>query len=152
MAHPTSHIAENRRARFDYEIIDTLEAGLILTGSEVKSIRKGHVTLQESHIGVMEGDLYLFNAHIPEYLMANHFNHEPRRPRKLLLRRRQIQKWMGSIAKKGMTAIPLKMYYNKKGLVKIDIALGKGKKVHDKRETIKQREWKRDKARILKNT
>lgn len=148
----TAHkiVAQNRRARFDYYIVEEFEAGIILTGSEVKSLRFGKASINESHAGEMTGDIYLFNANIPEYGKASHFNHEPKRPRKLLLHRRQIQKLIGAIQRKGMTLIPLSVYFNQKGFAKVALGLGKGKNVADKRETIKERDWNRDKSRLLR--
>lgn len=145
--------AKNRRARFDYEIIETVEAGVVLTGSEVKSIRNNKVSINESFVGAMEqsNDLFLFNADISAYKQASYNNHEPRRPRKLLLHRSQINKFLNAIRKKGLTIVPLTMYFNHKGILKISIALARGKNVVDKRETIKTREWDVQKSRILKN-
>ena len=143
-------VADNRKARFHYEILDTLEAGIALTGTEVKSLRLGKATLGESYAGPSGDEIFLINAHIPEYLQANRFNHEARRPRRLLLHRRQINKLMGAIQREGFTVIPLKVYFNEKGRAKVELGLGKGKKLHDKRESEKARDWNRDKARILK--
>lgn len=147
-------VAQNRRARFDYEILETVEAGIMLSGSEVKSLRFGKASINESYAGEMggefAGELYLFNANIPEYLEAHQFNHFPKRPRKLLLHKRQIRKFLGSVHKKGMTLVPLSIYFNERGKAKVELALGKGKNVVDKRQTIKDRDWARDKARILK--
>ncbi len=153
MASPSAYrvVAQNRRARFDYDISETFEAGILLSGSEVKSLRAGKSSINESFAGEMSGEIYLFNANIPEYLEANRFNHEPRRPRKLLLHKRQVQKLLGAIRRKGMTIVPLQLYFNAKGRAKVEIGLARGKKTVDKRETIKQRDWERDKARILKN-
>lgn len=142
--------ADNRRARFDYEIIDTVEAGLVLTGTEIKSLRAGKATIGESHAAAMGDELWLFNAYIPEYLQANRFNHETRRPRKLLLHRREINKLTGAIQRQGYTLVPLKIYFNDKGRAKIEIGLGRGKKLHDKRESEKERDWNRDKARLMR--
>ena len=142
--------ADNRKARFNYEIKETIEAGLALQGTEVKSLRGGKATIGESYAGPMGDELYLFNSYIPEYLEANRFNHEVRRPRKLLLHRRQINKLMGAIQREGFTVIPLKVYFNEKGRAKIELGLGRGKKLHDKRETEKTRDWNRDKQRLLK--
>lgn len=142
--------AQNKRARFDYLIIEELEVGIVLTGSEVKSIRQGKVSIGESYAGEMEGELYLFNVNILEYSQASHFNHEPKRPRKLLLHKRERNKFLNAIRKKGLTIIPLVMYFNHKGKIKLKIALGKGKNTVDKRESIKERDWKRDKDRLLK--
>lgn len=147
------YIAENRKARHDYTIEDSLEAGIMLLGSEVKSIRmQGGVSLIESHAGEKQGDLYLFNANIPEYKMSNQFNHEPRRPRKLLLKKKEINKLSAAVKRQGITLIPLKMYFNKRGLVKLLIGIASGKKKADKREADKQRDWQRQKERILKNS
>lgn len=142
--------ADNRKARFNYEIKETIEAGLALQGTEVKSLRGGRATIGESYAGPMGDELWLFNSYIPEYLEANRFNHEVRRPRKLLLHRRQIHKLMGAIQREGFTVIPLKVYFNEKGRAKIELGLGRGKKLHDKRETEKTRDWNRDKQRLLK--
>jgi SsrA-binding protein len=142
--------ADNRKARYSYAITETLEAGIALQGTEIKSLRGGRATIGESYAGPMGNELFLFNAHIPEYLEANRFNHDVRRPRKLLLHRRQIDKLMGAIQREGYTVIPLKVYFNDKGRAKVELGLGKGKKLHDKRETEKTRDWNRDKARILK--
>ena len=146
-------VAKNRRARFDYEIIDTLEVGIILAGSEVKSIRNGRVSINEAFIGTMANsdDLYLFNADIPPYHQASYNNHEPKRPRVLLLHKAQRVKFLNAIQKKGMTIIPLTMYFNHKGILKLSIALAKGKNLVDKRETIKKREWNIAESRILRN-
>jgi SsrA-binding protein len=145
-------IAKNKRAKFDYEILETIEAGIILTGSEVKSIREGKVSINESFVGAMEGrgDLYLFNADISKYKQASYNNHEPRRPRVLLLRKSQRNRLLVSTQQKGMTIVPLTAYFNHKGILKISIALAKGKNVVDKRETIKKRDWTLEKLRILK--
>jgi len=143
-------VADNRKARFNYEILDTFEAGIALTGTEVKSLRRGKATLGESYASAEENQIILINAHIPEYLQANRFNHEPRRPRQLLLHRKQINKLIGAIQKEGMTLIPLKIYFNERGRAKLSLALGRGKKLHDKRETDKQRSWQRDKARLMR--
>ena len=143
-------VAQNRRARFDYEILETLEVGIILTGSEVKSLRLGTSSINESFAGEMEREIFLFNANIPEYLQANRFNHEPKRPRKLLMRKRQMNKFLTAIQRKGMTLVPLKLFFNAKGRAKLELGLGKGKKTVDKRNTIKERDWQRDKARIMR--
>jgi len=143
--------ADNRKARYNYEIIETLEAGIALQGTEIKSLRGGKATIGESYAGPMGNELFLFNAHIPEYLEANRFNHNVKRPRKLLLHRRQINKLMGAIQRDGYTVIPLKVYFNEKGRAKVELGLGRGKKLHDKRETEKNRDWNRDKARIMKS-
>ena len=144
-------VAENRRARHDYFILETLEAGLVLVGTEVKSLRNHQGSLNEAHAGEMKGELYLFNAHIPEYLEANRFNHVARRPRKLLVHKRQMNKLLSAVARKGLTLVPLSCYFNEKGVVKISLGLAQGKKQTDKRETMKQRDWERDKARLMRD-
>ncbi|HEY0220303.1 MAG TPA: SsrA-binding protein SmpB [Afipia sp.] len=143
-------VAENRKARFNYAIEDTIEAGVALTGTEVKSARSGKTTIAESYADSKDGEIWLVNANIPEYLQANRFNHEPKRPRKLLLHRKQINKLIGSIEREGMTLIPLKMYFNERGRIKLQLALAKGKKLHDKRDTEKKRDWAREKGRLLR--
>ena len=143
-------IAENRRARHDYLILETLEAGLILTGSEVKSLRVGKASIAEAHASEKEGELYLFNATIQEYAAAILFNHVPKRPRKLLLKKREINRIIGSITRKGMTVVPLSLYFNEKGKAKISLGLVKGKKLADKRQSEKDRDWRREKERLLK--
>jgi SsrA-binding protein len=146
----TGAVAENRRARYDYEILDTLEAGIMLTGTEVKSLRTGKAQITESYASPERGELWLINAHIPEYLQANRFNHEPKRPRKLLLHRKQINKLMGAVDRDGMTLIPLKLYFNERGRAKLLLAVAKGKKLHDKRESEKKRDWGREKGRLMR--
>ena len=143
-------VAQNRRARFDFEITETLEVGIMLTGTEVKSLRLGTSSINESFAGEMVGEIFLFNANIPEYLEANRFNHEPKRPRKLLMRKRQLTKFLNAIRRKGMTLVPLKVYFNEKGRAKVEIGLGRGKRNVDKRNTIKDRDWQRDKARLMR--
>lgn len=143
-------VAENRKARFNYAIDDTLEAGIVLTGPEVKSIRTGKATIAESYADPKGGEIWLINANIPEYLQANRFNHAPKRPRKLLLHKRQINKLIGAIERQGMTLIPLKLYFNERGRIKVELGLAKGKKLHDKRETEKKRSWEREKARVMR--
>lgn len=143
-------IADNRKARFNYQIGEVFEAGIALTGSEVKSLRQGRATIAESYADPREGELWLVNANIPEYVQAGRFNHAPKRPRKLLLHKRQIHKLMGAVEREGMTLIPLKMYFNEKGRAKLELALAKGKKLHDKRETEKKRDWQRDRARLMR--
>ena len=145
-------VAQNRRAHYDYEILESLEVGIMLTGSEVKSVRAGKVSIAEAYAGPMEGELYLFNANILEYTQAGPFNHEPKRPRKLLMHRREVVKFLNGITKKGLTLIALVMYFNHKGRVKLKIALGRGKKNVDKRESIKERDWKRTKERLLRGS
>ncbi len=150
---PNSKIAaDNRRARFDYELGEVVEAGIMLTGTEVKSLRAGKATVAESYAAVdRSGELMLYNANIPEYLQGNRFNHEPKRPRKLLLHAREIAKFAKGVEREGMTIVPLRIYFNAKGRAKIAIALGRGKKLHDKRETEKARDWNRDKGRLLRD-
>lgn len=143
-------VAENRRARFDYEIIDTLEAGIMLTGTEVKSLRLGQAQITESYASPERGELWLINAHIPEYLEANRFNHAERRPRKLLVSKKQLARLDAEVARAGHSIVPLKLYFNEHGKAKVLLGLGKGKKRFDKRETEKQRDWNREKARLLK--
>ena len=143
-------VAENRRARFDYEIGDTLEAGIVLTGTEVKSLRLGKAQIAESYASPENGELWLINSQIPEYLQANRFNHFERRPRKLLVNKKQLAKLDAEVARQGNTIVPLKMYFNEHGKAKLLIGLGRGKKNYDKRETSRNRDWNRDKARIMK--
>ncbi|MBL8552360.1 MAG: SsrA-binding protein SmpB [Hyphomonadaceae bacterium] len=143
-------IAENRRARFDYFIEETYEAGIMLLGTEVKSLRNGRANIAESYASADKGELYLINAHIPEYAPAASFNHEPRRPRKLLVKRRQLTRLVGAVEREGRTLVPLRLYFNDRGIAKLEIALAKGKKAHDKREATKDREWKRDQARLMR--
>ena len=143
-------LAENRRARFDYFIDDVVEAGIMLTGTEVKSLRNGRANIAESYAAVEGSEIVLINADIPPYSGGNRFNHEPRRHRKLLLHRKQIGKLIGAVQREGRTIIPLKLYWNEKGLAKLEIGLAKGKKLHDKRETSAERDWQRDKARLMK--
>lgn len=145
-------VADNRRANFDYHIEDKFEAGLMLVGTEVKSLRHGQCMLAESHVAEKDGSLHLLNAHIPEYQQASQqLQHDPRRPRKLLLKKKEIEKLMGAATRQGYTIVPMRLYFDKNGRAKLEIALAKGKKMHDKRETKKQRDWARDKQRILKN-
>jgi SsrA-binding protein len=147
-------IAENRNVSFNYFIIETFEAGVVLRGSEVKSIRRNRCSISESFVGEMANQssaLFLFNTNIPIYEQAKMFNHEPKSPRKLLLHKKEVNKLLGCIRKKGMTIVPLTMFFNNYGLVKVKIALVRGKNVVDKRATIKEREWNREKSRILKN-
>jgi SsrA-binding protein len=143
-------VAENRKARFAYEVIDTYEAGLALTGTEVKSLRQGQANIQESYASPEGGEIWLINSYIPEYLQANRFNHEPRRRRKLLLNKREMARLAAGVEKEGMTMVPLRIYFNERGRAKLLLALARGKKLHDKRETEKQRDWAREKARLLK--
>ncbi|MBX6426352.1 MAG: SsrA-binding protein SmpB [Variibacter sp.] len=143
-------VADNRKARFNYEIGETFEAGLVLTGTEVKSLREGKATIAESFAAGRDGELWLYNANIPEYLQANRFNHSPKRPRKLLLHAREIAKLISAVDREGMTIVPLKLYFNEKGRAKIEIALARGKKLHDKRETERKRSWERERGRLLR--
>jgi len=143
-------VIENRRARFDYEILETFEAGIALAGPEVKSLRQGRGNLQDAYASVDHGELYLVNAYIPEYSEANRFNHETRRPRKLLLHRREIDRLAGGVLRDGLTIVPLRVFFNPRGRAKAEIALARGKKLHDKRETEKQRSWAREKSRLLR--
>jgi SsrA-binding protein len=147
----TKLIAENRRARYDYFLEDTFEAGIMLTGTEVKSLRNGRANIAESYASVEGRDIVLINADIPPYTQANRFNHEPRRHRKLLLHRKQLDKLIGAVQREGRTIIPTKLYWNDKGLAKLELALAKGKKTHDKREATAERDWQRDKARLLRD-
>ncbi|MFE0013864.1 SsrA-binding protein SmpB [Mesorhizobium sp. NPDC059054] len=150
-ADPNNKVAaENRKARFSYEVLDTVETGLVLTGTEVKSLRQGQANIQESYASVEDGGIWLINSYLPEYLQGNRFNHEPRRRRKLLLNKREIAKLGQGVARDGMTLVPLKIYFNDKGRAKLLLGLARGKKLHDKRETEKQRDWAREKGRLLK--
>ncbi len=142
--------AVNRRARFNYVIGQTLEAGVALKGSEVKSLREGRSNIADSYAGERGGELWLYNAYIPEYLQANRFQHESRRPRKLLLHKREIGRLIAAVNREGMTLVPLKIYFNEKGLAKVELAVARGKKLHDKRETEKKRSWEREKARLMR--
>ena len=143
--------ADNRKARYNFEIVDAIEAGLVLTGTEVKALRGGKATIAESYATIENGELMLVNSYIPEYLQANRFNHEPKRPRKLLASKKQIARFAQAIEREGMTLIPLKVYFNEKGRAKIEVAIAKGKKLHDKRESEKERDWKREQGRLLRD-
>lgn len=143
--------AVNRRARRNYEIGDTFEAGIVLAGTEVKSLRGGKATIGDAYAAEKGGEIWLINAYIPAYLEANRFNHETRRPRKLLLSKREIAKVANAVNREGMTIVPLKIYFNSRGLAKVEIGLAKGKQLHDKRQTEKERSWNRDKARLLRD-
>jgi len=142
-------VARNKRARYDYHILETWEAGLVLTGSEVKSLRAGKANLSDAFAVVQEGELFLINLHIPPYEQANQFNHEPTRTRKLLLHRREIRRLIGGMERKGLTLVPLELYFNPRGIAKVRLALAKGKKQHDKREDERRRDDERDMARAL---
>ena len=144
-------VAENRRARFDYMIEEVMEAGLVLTGTEVKALRAGRANIAESYASPERGELFLINSYIPEYGPASQFNHPPRRPRKLLVKKRELNKLMGAVDREGRTIVPLKLYFNEKGRAKLELALAKGKKVADKRATAKDRDWKRQQARLLRD-
>ena len=144
-------VAGNRRARFDYSIEDKFEAGLMLQGTEVKALRAGQATIAESYAEAKDGQIWLVNANIPEYSHGNRLNHEPKRPRKLLLNQREINKMLGAVERKGMTLVPLSVYFNKTGRAKVELALAKGRKSQDKREYIKDRDWQRDKQRLMRD-
>jgi SsrA-binding protein len=143
-------VADNRKARFNFEILDTVEAGLVLTGTEVKSLRANQANIAESYASFEGGEFWLINSYIPEYSEASRFNHEPRRRRKLLLNKREMARFSQSVAREGMTVVPLRLYFNDRGRAKLEVALARGKKLHDKRETEKQRDWAREKGRLLK--
>lgn len=148
---PRRLAAQNRRARFDYFIEDTVEAGLMLMGTEVKSLRSGRASINEAYAGLNQGELYLFNAHIPEYLQAGRWlQHEVRRPRKLLVHKREMNKMMGQIKLKGVTIVPLEIHFNDRGIAKVSLGIATGKKQADKRQTLKERDWQRDKARLMR--
>lgn len=145
-------VGYNRKANFDYEILEKFEAGVVLRGSEVKSLRTHKVNMTDSYAGLSKNnEVFIYQMHIPEYSLANRMNHEPKRSRKLLLRKKQIQKLIGQLKKGRYTLVPISIYFNEKGFVKLSIGLGKGKKNVDKRQTIKEREWNREKSRILKS-
>ncbi len=145
-------VADNRRARFDYELGERFEAGIVLTGTEVKSLRHGHCSINEAHVGPQNGELWLFNADIAVYQQASAATqHEPKRARKLLMKKKDVGKLMGSTQREGYTIVPTRLYFNSRGLAKVEIALAKGKKSHDKRETEKKRDWSREKARIMRD-
>ncbi|HEX8373789.1 MAG TPA: SsrA-binding protein SmpB [Geminicoccaceae bacterium] len=150
-AAPRKLVAQNRKAFHDYAIDERIEAGLMLTGTEVKSLREGRATITEAHAGDMDGEMYLFNAYIPEFHGGNRYNHEVRRPRKLLLRRREADRLKGAIRRDGMTLVPLALYFTARGWAKVEIGLAKGKKAHDKRQAIKERDWQREKQRVLRS-
>lgn len=143
-------VAENRKARFNYEIEEKIEAGIVLTGSEVKSLRAGRANIADAYASDEGGALYLINAHISEYAQAGRNGHAPTRPRKLLLHAREIGRLLGAIQRQGMTLVPLRMYFNARGIAKIQLGLAKGKKLHDKRETEKKRDWDRQKGRLMR--
>jgi SsrA-binding protein len=144
------YAARNRRARHDYLIEDTLEAGLVLQGSEVKVLRQGQASINEAYANESGGELFLVNANIPEYTAAKHFSHQPRRPRKLLLHRKEMARLLGAIRREGMTLVPLSIYFNERGRAKVELGLAAGKRKADKRQAEKERDWRRDKARIMR--
>jgi SsrA-binding protein len=144
-------VAENRRARYDYHIDDKYEAGIMLTGTEVKSLRFGEGSIAESYAEVKDGEVWLINANIPEFSHGNRYNHEPKRPRKLLLNLREINKLHAAVAREGMTLVPLSVYFNARGRAKVELALAKGKKAPDKRASEKERDWKREQGRIMRD-
>ena len=147
---PLKIVADNRKARFNYEIGETFEAGVALTGSEVKSLRAGKATIAESYADTRDGEIWLINSNISEYRQAGRDNHPPKRPRKLLLHKRQINKLIGAVERQGYTVVPLKIYFNAKGRAKVEIALARGKKLHDKRDTLKKRSWDRERGRLMR--
>jgi len=142
--------AENRKARHAYEIGDTLETGIVLEGTEVKSLREGRSNIAESYASIENGELWLINSYIPTYEAASRFNHAPRRPRKLLVHTRELAKLHASVQREGMTLVPLKLYFNDKGRAKLELAVARGRKAHDKRDAQKKRDWQRDKARLMR--
>ena len=143
-------VAENRRARYDYFVEERFEAGIQLTGTEVKSLRVGEGSIAESYAAVEGEELWLINSHVPEYSHGNRLNHQPRRPRKLLLKQREIAKLQGAVTRQGLTLVPLSLYFNSSGRAKVELAIARGKKMHDKRETEKERDWKREQGRLLR--
>jgi len=143
--------ALNRRARHDYLIEDTLEAGLVLHGTEVKSLRQGGASIAEDYADVQAGELFLVNANIPEYKASAHFNHQPRRPRKLLLHRKQVDRLLGAVRREGVTIVPLALYFNERGRAKIELGLARGKRKADRRQAERDRDWQRNKARLLRS-
>ena len=143
-------VAANRRARFNYEIVNTYEAGLVLTGTEVKSLREGKANIAEAYASDENGEIWLINSYIPEYLEGNRNNHEPRRKRKLLLNKREMARLSQAVARDGMTIVPNRLYFNERGRAKLQIALAKGRKAHDKRQVSKERDWKREQGRLLR--
>jgi len=143
-------VAENRRARYDYFVEERLEAGIELTGTEVKSLRVGEGSIAESYAAVDGDELWLINSHVPEYSHGNRLNHHPRRPRKLLLKSREIARLQGAVTRQGLTLVPLSIYFNGAGRAKVELAVARGKKMHDKRDTEKERDWKREQGRLLR--
>ncbi len=148
---PNRAAAVNRRARFEYELGQIFEAGIMLTGTEVKSLRGGRSTIGDAYAAEKGGEMWLYNAYIPEYLQANQFNHETRRPRKLLLHKKEIGRMAVAVQREGMTIVPLKVYFNDRGRAKVELAIARGKKAPDKRQTEKDRDWNRDKARLMRD-
>jgi SsrA-binding protein len=144
-------VAENRRARFEYAVEEVLDAGIMLSGTEVKSLRFGEGSIAESYAEVKNGEVWLVNANIPEFSHGNRFNHEPKRPRKLLLTARQIEKLHAAVSRQGMTLVPLSVYFNERGRAKVELAVAKGRKMHDKREHLKAQDWKREQGRLLRD-
>lgn len=145
-------VAENRRARFDYVIEDKFEAGIMLVGTEVKSLRLGQCSLNEAHVGPHNGEIWAFNVNIPEYQQASQgLQHDPKRAKKLLLKKKEVNKLLGSVQREGYTIVPLRLYFNDRGLAKLEIALAKGKQLHDKRETQKKRDWNKQKQRVMRD-
>lgn len=144
-------VADNRKARHNYELGEVIEAGIALVGTEVKSLRQGKATIADAYAGEFNGEMFLYNAYIPEYLQANRFNHETKRPRKLLLHEAQINKLSGAVTRDGMTVVPLKIYFDDRGRAKVEIALARGKQLHDKRQSDREKTWNRDKARIMRD-
>jgi SsrA-binding protein len=149
--HTRKLVAQNRRAHHDYFIDERFEAGLVLSGTEVKSLREGRATISEAYAGEMGGEIYLFNAYIPEFHGGNRFNHETRRPRKLLLRKREVDRLSGAVRREGMTLVPLQLYFTSSGWAKVELGLARGRKAHDKRALIKERDWQREKQRIMRH-
>ncbi len=143
-------VADNRKARFNYAVEETIEAGLVLTGTEVKALREGRASIGDAYAAPRDGELWLMNAHIPEYKAGNRQNHEPRRPRKILVRKREAEKLIGLAQQSGMSLIPLKLYFNERGFAKIALGVARGKKLHDKRQSIKDRDWKRQQERLMR--
>jgi SsrA-binding protein len=143
-------VAENRKARFNYFIDEVIEAGLALVGTEVKSLREGRANMSDAYATEDGGEIVLLNCHIPEYAGGNRFNHEPKRPRKLLLHKKQINQLLGTLKRGGVTLVPLSLYFNERGRAKLELALARGKQLHDKRATERDREWKREQGRLLR--
>lgn len=143
---------DNRKARHEYTIEEELEAGLVLLGTEVKSLRAGKANLGDAFAGHKDNEIWLYHSYIGEWSQAKHFNHEPRRPRKLMLRKREINKLIGALKRDGITLVPLAIYFNDKGLAKVKLGVAKGKKKHDKREAEKERDWQREKGRLMKDS